>query len=184
MKNNWFNTAINLAKNIKTTGALYQTSKKVEREIGTQLSDEPNQIFIEFGLGHGNITRRTLSRIHPSSKLYSFEINKDFCDHVSEHITDQRLIIVNDGAQNIGKHISGQVDGIVSSIPITLFPKELQDEVLDAAYKSLKPGAHFSQILYSKKPKLFEAHFDKVSIKRLINIPLEYIHYCKKKEDR
>jgi len=68
MKNNKLKTAIHLAKNIRTTGALYQTSKKVEREIGAKLTDKDNQIFVEFGLGHGNITEAVLSRIAPTSK--------------------------------------------------------------------------------------------------------------------
>lgn len=181
MKNNWLNTSLQLAKNVKTTGALYQTSKKVEKEIGAKLSDQPNLTFVEFGLGHGNITRSTLARINPSSQLYSFEINKDFCNHVSANIDDERLEIINDGAQNLSKYINTPVDGIVSSIPITLFTKELQDEVFKAAYNSLKSGSYFSQILYTKKLNLFRPHFDEVSIRRLINLPLEYVHHCKKK---
>ena len=180
MKNNWLITAVNLAKNIKTTDALYQTSKKVEKEIGINLSDQPGKVFVEFGLGHGNITQRTLSRIHKTSKLYSFEINKDFCDHVSKHLSDDRLSIINDGAENIASHLKGQVDGIISSIPITMFPIELQNEILEAAYKTLKLATYFSQILYSKKLKLFNALFDEVSITRLVNLPMEYVHHCKK----
>ena len=181
MKNNKLKTAIHLAKNIRTTGALYQTSKKVEREIGAKLTDKDNQIFVEFGLGHGNITEAVLSRIAPTSKLYSFEVNKEFCEFVTKNLKDDRLIIINDGAQNIAKHIHQPVDGIVSSIPITIFDKELQDSVFKAAYSSLKSGAHYSQILYTKRSKLFEPHFDEVNITRLFNIPMEYIHHCKKK---
>jgi len=180
MKNNRLKTAIQLAKNIRTTGALYQTSKKVEREIGSKLSNDTGNVFVEFGLGHGNITKATLDRIAPDSKLYSFEVNKEFCDHVSQVIKDDRLIIINDGAQNIAKYIDRPVDGIVSSVPITIFPQELQESIFKAAYLSLSSGAYFSQILYSKRSKLFEPHFDSVEIKRLINIPLEYIHHCKK----
>jgi len=180
MKSSRFKTAIQLAKNIRTTGALYQTSKKVEKEIGSKFSEEPGKVFVEFGLGHGNITKATLDRISPDSKLYSFEVNEDFCDHVSKVLTDERLIIINDGAQNVSKHIKQPVDGIASSIPITLFSKELQDSVFQEAYSILASGAYFSQILYSNRHSLFEPYFDKVEIKRLINLPLEYIHHCQK----
>lgn len=180
MKSSRLRTAIQLAKNIRTTGALYQTSKKVEREIGSKLSDQEGGIFVEFGLGHGNITKATLNRISSTSKLYSFEVNPEFCEHVSALIKDDRLVIINDGAENIAKHISDPVDGIVSSIPITIFPKELQDSIFSSAYIALKSGAYFSQILYSNRKKMFQPHFDEVEIKRLINLPLEYIHHCRR----
>jgi len=95
-------------------------------------------------------------------------------------ITDDRLIIINDGAQNIAKHIKGAVDGIVSSIPITIFPEDLRESILKESYAALKKGAFYSQILYTKRGKLFKPHFGEVQINRLINIPLEYIHHCKK----
>ena len=72
----------------------------------------------------------------------SFEINKDFCDHVSSEINDDRLTIINEGAESIANHITGKVDAIVSSIPITLFPSDKKDAVLNIAYQALKPDAY------------------------------------------
>lgn len=178
VKSNWFKTAVELAKNVKTTGAIYQTSKKVEKEIGSKLSTEPNKVFIELGLGHGNITKRTLDRIHPTSKLYSFDINKSFCTHVSSTLNDERLTIINDSAQHITEHVNQPIDGIVSSLPLTLFSDELRSEILEVAKRALGPNAYFSQILYTRKGHLFEEYFDSVEIKKLINIPLEYIYHC------
>ena len=175
-------TTYAFTKNIFTTGALYETSRKAELEICAKLPSTENAIVVEFGLGHGNITREILSRLSPNAKLYSFEINKEFCEYVSDQINDDRLTIINEGAENISKHITGKVDAIVSSIPITIFPSDKKDEVLNTAYKALKPGAHFSQILYTKVlKKRISKIFDHLDIVRLFNIPMEYIHHCRKK---
>lgn len=175
-------TAIEFAKNVRTTGAIYQTSKKVEAEISSRFSNGPDLTFVEFGMGHGNITQKILNKISDTSRLYAFEVNAEFCEYVRELIPDKRLIIVNDSAGNLKKHVPTPVNGIASSIPFTLFPMELRKEILSAAYEALKPGAYFSQVMYSKRMlDLMEEQFDSVDIKRFINIPLEFIFHCNKK---
>src|SRR5680860_433194 len=87
----------------------------------------PNQDYktiVEFGMGHGNITSEILRIMSSNSKLYTFEVNKSFCEYVRNTISDDRLIIINDSAENIKKHIKEDVDLIVSSIPLSLFSNE------------------------------------------------------------
>ncbi len=173
-------TAIQFAKNVRTTGALYETSRKVELEITRNISQK-DQVVIEFGLGHGNITQEILSRLSPTANLYSFEINKDFCEHVRKRISDDRLTIINDGAQTIQDYIEEPVDKIISSIPITIFPEELKEEILHKAKKALSPKGVFSQIFYTRTlTKRLKNHFSNVEVVRLFNIPMEYVHHCVK----
>ncbi|MFT4567180.1 MAG: phospholipid N-methyltransferase [Saprospiraceae bacterium] len=174
-------TAVEFAKSLRTSGALYETSRKVEIEITSHISDKPNQVYIEFGLGHGNITREILSKMHESSVLYSFEVNEDFCNHVKEEIKDKRLRIINDSAERLGDHVDQQVSGIVSSLPLTIIPKEMRYVILDVTFKILEAGGYYSQILYSKRMlKRFIKIFDEVNVIKNINIPMEYIHHCRK----
>ncbi len=174
-------TSYQFAKNWKTSGAFYETSRRVELEITSRLSTEPDMIFVEFGLGHGNITREILSKIHPSSKLYSFEVNQDFCQYVKERITDARLHIVNESAAQLDNIVEGNVSGIVSSIPLTMIAKSVRIEILHTAYSALKKDTYFSQILYSKRLlKLFNHTFSDVEVVKNIGIPLEYVHHCRK----
>jgi len=180
MKSSKFNTAIQFVRNLRTTGALYETSRRVELEICSKLTKDPNQTYLEFGMGHGNITREILKRIAPSSKLYSFEINKEFCQHVEEEIVDDRLIIVNDGAENVTKYVETQVDGIISSIPFTLFPAQKRKVILELTKNQLKPGKHLSQVLYSTiLTKLFMEFFPETDIVKLNGIPVEHVHHCR-----
>lgn len=173
--------AIEFTKNISTTGAVSETSIKVEEEITSKLPLGPNKIIVEFGLGHGNITQRILSKISPSSRLYSFEINKKFCAFVRDQIKDERLTIINDSAENIGSHFETPIDGMVSSIPLTFFAEEKKLRILNTAHDHLIPGGNFSQILYSKKmKKSFETIFEKDTMVRVPNLPIAYVHHCKK----
>ncbi|HFA47738.1 MAG TPA: hypothetical protein ENJ95_01825 [Bacteroidetes bacterium] len=180
MKNS-FKTSFEFTKNLLTTGAFKETSRRVEIEICSKLPTGPNRVIVEFGMGHANISKEILRTISPSSKLYAFEVKEEFCDHVAALINDERLIIINDGAENLHKHVGTPVHGFVSTIPFTFFSKEMSNAILNQAYEALAPGHYFSQALYSKAHmKKFKNTFDEVTLKRFLNIPLECVHHCKK----
>jgi phospholipid N-methyltransferase len=174
-------TAFEFAKNLFTTGALFETTKKTEVEIVSKLSKQPKKVFVEYGIGHGNITKKMLDTIHATSKLYAFEVNQEFCDYVAEHIKDDRLEIINDGAENLTKYVKEDVSGFVSSIPFTFFSKEKRAQILNDTYEKLEKDGTFSQVLYSKFHfKLFDKIFDRAELKKVSRIPLEYIYHCQK----
>ena len=174
-------TAIAFSKSLFTTGALYETSKKVEKEICTKLPTGEDKVVVEYGMGHGNITKEILKNLSPTSTLYAFEVNKEFCEHVAKEINDPRLVIVNDGAQNLRKHVNGPVHGFVSSIPFTFFSKELAAAILNGSYDALEEGYYFCQILYSKLHyKRFKSVFTNVRLRRFFGFPMEYIYHCEK----
>ena len=175
-------TSYEFTKNILVTGAFKETSRRVEREITSKLPTKDNQVIVEFGMGHGNITREILKTISPTSKLFAFEVKEEFCDHVASKIDDERLVIVNDGAENLAKHVGLSVHGFVSSIPFTFFSREMRQTILQGAYNSLEADHYFHQVLYSKvHVKKFKSVFDEVQVKTMLNIPLECIYHCKKK---
>ena len=175
-------TSLEFTKNILVTGAFKETSRRVELEITSKLPATENQVIVEFGMGHGNITREILKNISPSSKVFAFEVNEEFCDYVATHVKDDRLVIVNDGAENLHKHVGTPVHGFISSIPFTFFSKEMSNSILRGAYDSLEKKCHFSQVLYSKvHVKKFKNVFDEVKVKTMLNIPLECIYHCRKK---
>lgn len=173
-------SALQYTKHFVTTGAISETSREVEIEICNRLSKE-GKVFVEFGMGLGNITKEILDRIPADAKLYSFEVNEEFCEKVKESITDDRLVIINDGAENIRNYISEEVDSMVSSMPFTFFSKEKTDLILGASKEMLKSGGHFSQILYSKIHfKKFSAAWDECEMIKTNNFPAGFIYHCVK----
>lgn len=177
-----FKTTLAFTKNIFTTGAFSETSVNVEKEITKFISSESSKFVIEFGMGHGNLTKEILSKMPVDGKLLAFEVNGDFCNHVKNYIHDKRLHIINDSAVNFKKHINTQyVDNFISSIPFSFLSKEDTSSILNESYKYLKENSYFSQVLYTKfNFKKFEKIFDENEIINLGSFPTEYIYHCKK----
>ncbi|OYX11873.1 MAG: hypothetical protein B7Z16_17075 [Algoriphagus sp. 32-45-6] len=183
--NQKFKTSLAFAKNLMVTGAISETSRYVEVNICKHISKAPNKIIVEFGTGHGNITREILNTMSDSSTLYSFEVNKEFCDHVRETIQDERLILVNDGAENLKKHVKTPINSVISSIPFTFFSKDKGLSIIQSAYDLLEEGCYYSQALYTKfNFKKFQKIFDHCTLITHKNLITEYIYYCKKTHEK
>lgn len=175
-------TTIEFTKNLFVTGAFMETSRKVELEICRHLPSGDNKVIVEYGMGHGNITLEILKRISPSSKLYAFEVKKEFCDHVQNTINDDRLIIINDGAENVKAHLKEEVHAVIASIPFSFFSKEKGLGIIQDSYDLLVKDAYYSQVLYTKfNFKKFKEIFEQCKMTKLPNIPTEYIYHCQKK---
>jgi len=175
-------TAFQFTKNLFTTGAFTETSRKVEIEICRYIPKEENAVVVEFGMGHGNITKEILKTISPTSKVYAFEVKKEFCDHVAKTIKDDRLIIVHDGAENVKKHVKENVSSVIASIPFSFFSKEKGLGIIQDAHDILVNEAYYSQVLYTKfNYKKFQKIFEKCEIMKIPNFPTEYIYHCQKK---
>lgn len=176
-------TTLAFTKNLFTTGAFTETSEKVEKEICRHISPKENSVVLEFGMGHGNITRSILKHISKTSKIVAFEVNPDFCDYVRKTLKDDRLIIINDSAENIKIHVKSQVDSIISSIPFSFLSKHQSEKILRDSYELLSEGSYFSQVLYTKfNIKKFEPVFDRCEMITLKHFPTEYIYHCLKRE--
>ncbi len=174
-------TSLAYTKNLFVTGALTQTSRNVEVEICRYVPKEEGKTIIEFGMGHGNITREILNNMAPNSKLYAFDVKKSFCDYVRKTISDNRLIIINDGAENLKKHIKGDVDAVIASIPFSFFSKEKGLGIIQDAHDVLTNDSYYSQVLYTKfNFKKFQQIFDKCYMKSFKGTITEYVYHCKK----
>lgn len=174
-------TSIEFSKNLLVTGAITETSPKVEVEICKYIPSDRDVVIVEFGMGHGNITKAILNKISPNSKLYAFEVNEEFCDYVGKSIQDDRLQIINDGAENLSNHINGKIDQVISSIPFSFFSKEKGISIIQDAYDSLSNEAYYSQVLYTKYNfKKFQMVFDDCELKKFYGLPTEYIYHCQK----
>ena len=175
-------TALKFTKNFFVTGAFIETNRKVEIEICKYIPKYENAVIVEFGIGHGNITQQILNIISPTSKLYAFEVKKDFCEHVKHTIKDERLIIINDSAENLKDYINGSINGVISSIPFSFIPKEKGCKIIKDAHELLVSEAYFNQVLLTKfNFKKFQMVFLECQILKLKSFPTYYIYHCKKK---
>ena len=175
---NLFKTAFRFAVNIRTTGALYETSKRAGQEVSKFVTDRHPQFIVEYGAGHGNITRTILAKMHRSSTLYVFEVNAAFC-HVLNQIDDKRLIVVNDSAERLDQYVHQPVDCIISTIPFSLIPDQVLTAIVLKSQQRLTTTGVISQILYSTYHlKIYKAYFKRVSYKTILSLPLEFVYHC------
>jgi phospholipid N-methyltransferase len=147
----------------------------------------PNEdkIIIEIGAGDGAITAYILDKMAVDAKLYVFEINPALCKILTQ-LKDDRLILINDGAQNmksiLAKYEITKVDTIISAIPFLVLSDDLTKEILNTCKLMLKEGGIFVQMHYSTTiKKLYKNIFGNVhSYFVALNIPPGYVFTCVK----
>ncbi len=172
--------ALNYIKNIRTTGAIYESSRYVSRNITHEINSHKPQVVIELGAGSGNITERILSKLHPDSVLYCFEIEPQFY-HKLEGIKDSRFHLIKDSAADVNKYFElSSVDIIISGLPLSLFDDTERDQLLNDCYSLLKKGGVFRQFLYSLQKNYFMPIFDRMETSLEMNLPPAVLYSCYK----
>lgn len=172
-------------KDSREVGAVAPSSKSLGRKICSYIDFDKADLILELGPGNGVFTKLILERMKPNAKLVVFETNKPFCDFIEASIKDERLILVNDSAEKIGEYLSkmglGKVNYVVSSLPYTVFPKEVKNKILDECVEWMHKDAMYLQFQYSLNAKgLLKEKFDVVSYTfSLLNIPPAFVYQCK-----
>src|SRR4051812_43714238 len=90
--------------NLKTIGSVRPSSSTLSRAMASPVKPNVQQTIVELGAGEGTITHHILRRMHPASRLIAFEINQNFLSRLGK-ITDSRIIIVNDSAENLQRQL-------------------------------------------------------------------------------
>lgn len=171
MKNR-LKTSISFVKNLFTVGSFKETTPETVKEICSKIKSNEKIHVIEFGMGHGNITRKILDTISKDSTLYSFEINTDFCDYVKENIKDDRLRVINDSALHFQKYILDEIDNFIISIPFTFLKDEKAKRLVQSCFAILKEKGFYSQVVYREKTLLKaigDKYYEKKVVKSIIN---------------
>lgn len=173
-------------KNFKTSGTLIPSSRFLVKRILKNIDFSNSELIVEFGPGNGIITKEILKRLKPSATLVCFEINEVFYNKLSA-ITNNQLIVLNISAEEIQLEIEKlgfyQVDAIISSLPLTMLPKETSIQIIKNAYQGLKTNGFFVQYQYSTLfLKQFKSIFDeKVTLDfEPLNLPPAFLYTCKK----
>jgi len=172
---------VELYSNISTTGALTFSSKALVAKMLAHANISGSKIIVELGGGDGSITKGIVDRMSPDAELLVFEINKSFCDSMEKLFPQENVRIINDSAENIQLYLDGKkADYVLSSLPFSLIPMEVKDQILDQSKKALSSEGFFIQICYSYFLKnLFKKHFEKVKTSfTLKNLPPAFVMVC------
>lgn len=182
-KFNFFREAI---KNYKTSGTIVPSSKHLAKKMLEHIDFSNADVIVELGPGNGAITTHILKKLHPKATLICFEINDAFFNELQK-IEHPQLVLLKASAENIEKELHKlgftKANHIVSSLPLTIIPKEISDNILEASYQTLATKGLFMQYQYSLTYlKRLKAVFGKdVTLKfELLNMPPAFIYKCEK----
>ena len=145
------------------------------------------KVIVELGPGDGAITKNILKKLAPQTTLICFEINDVFFEELQK-IKHSQLVLVKASAENIIEELNKlgfkETDYIVSSLPLTIIPKNISYNILIKSHEALtKKGLfiqyQYSLTYYSKLKKVFGENI-KLDFEPL-NFPPAFIYKCVKK---
>lgn len=183
-KFNFFKEAV---KNYKTSGTVIPSSKYLANKMLKEINFSAAEVIVELGPGNGAITHHILDKIKPNAILVCFEINDAFYKELKK-INHPQLIVLKASAEKIKSEIEklgySKADYIVSSLPLTIIPKEISHDILVKNFEFLATNGAFIQYQYSltyyKKLKEVFGNSIKLSFEPL-NFPPAFIYKCVKK---
>lgn len=173
------------------TGAIAPSSPLLAAEIVRQAGVKKAQTIVEFGPGTGSFTREILKQKSESAFFVGIEANQRLAEALKSQLPD--AYIITDSAENtpsiLKENQQPEADCIVSGLPWAAFPPELQDKLLEAAIKSLRPGGRFATFAYlqglllpsgQRFRKKLKENFSKVHLGRIIwrNLPAAFVYRC------
>lgn len=178
---------IEALKNIKTVGTVTFSSQALVKKMIAPVDFGTTKCIVELGAGNACITKELLKKMRPDTQLLSFEINDRFYS-LMKGIRDSRLHSIHDSAEHLEAYLDQlgfeYADYVVSALPLVWFSDELNEKILQAVKKRLKPGGAFIQLSYKKNTyKKFEHYFDGTKTNFCLwNFPPGFVFTCEKAE--
>jgi phospholipid N-methyltransferase len=145
----FFNESI---KSFSTTASVVPSSPYLARAMLRSIDFSKARNIVEVGVGTGAMTRELLQRMRPDARLYALDINPRFIAFLRQAIDDQRLLPITGSAEDLGAILAKRgvrgADAIVSSLGLSIMPKQLRERILLEMRQCLRPGGVFSQFQY------------------------------------
>jgi phospholipid N-methyltransferase len=167
-------------------GAVAPTSRGVARRMARLAGVGASEAVLEFGSGTGPITRELLRELPADGRLWGFEIHPPFIEALQTSIADSRFLLRQQSAAEAAAVREQErpqgFDAIICSLPFSLFPTSLTNDIIVAAGRALRPGGSFVALQYLPfyLPPFLDAHFR--SVRREFypwNIPPVFLYTCR-----
>jgi phospholipid N-methyltransferase len=170
----------------KQIGSVFPSSRYLIHEMLKNIDFKNAKCIIEYGPGTGCVTKEILKRARNDCKILCFELNRKMHRHISESIKDKRLILINDSAENILKHLSRlgikKGDFIVSGIPFYNLQENKKNAIIEETEKALNENGKFVFFRYFTNFKSYlYSSFSKITTSFIpLNIPPCFVFVCEK----
>jgi phosphatidylethanolamine/phosphatidyl-N-methylethanolamine N-methyltransferase len=165
-------------------GSLIPSSRFLAKKILKNIPFEDAKVIIELGPGTGVFTKKIMQRLNPDTHFVVIELNDIFYQNLKTTVTQENCHIIHGSASDLQKILSGlgfeKADCIISSLPLSNFPKDLRIEIMQSILHCLTPKGTFLQFQYTlQSKKHFKSIFTHVSIDyAAINFPPAFVYRC------
>ncbi len=134
----------------RRVGAVLPTSRRAVNDMLDMADLSSARLVVELGAGTGSHTGEVLRRLAPDARFLSFEIDPQLVAALQRRITDPRLQVVNDSAENLASYLDGErPDVVVSELPFTSLPQNLGGVILDRVVDLISPSGTLLVLQYS-----------------------------------
>lgn len=169
---------------------VFQTAPATVRTLTHPLFKNPGASVLELGVGAGAVTSKIHEIIQKPEHYLGFEINPDLHAYMCERFPDFNF--VRDSAEHILNHSQGKkFDLVISTLPWSLIPEEIVDNILDAIVQALSEQGEFrtyltAHVLWAPTSQKFiqslEKKFHVEHEWVLMNMPPAYVLKMKRKK--
>ncbi len=137
---------------VQATGQIVPSSLCLASAMVDPLIHTQAKQVVEFGPGTGVMTRELLTRLPADARLLSFEINPRFVKRLQHTLPDPRLRVIEASAETMDEVFRDEgwsrVDGVVSSLGVTLMPDALKDSIFQRLMPYLDHHSILTQFQY------------------------------------
>jgi len=169
-------------------GAILPSSKELSRVVVESCHIRPADTVVELGPGTGAFTGLILKRLSNRGRLLAVELNPTHADILRRRFP--KCEVVEGSAEHLTSHLDGGLaDCIVSGLAWGTMSPRLQNQILRAILRSLKPGGQFVAFAYVHAAWLptsrrfrqrLERHFKQVETTPIVwrNLPPAFVFRC------
>jgi len=125
----------------------------------------PGSRVVELGAGTGTLTQALLEKGVEPSKLHIVEQNADFVQILERQFPESDVLAID--AAEIATHLdqlAGEIDYVVSGLPILWFSRDLKQRILSGAFALLRQGGSFHQFSYFARPPVSQGMLDQLGL--------------------
>ena len=178
-------------RNINKTGAVACCSEDVANVLTKRANLAASKTVVELGSGTGAITKKLIEHIPADALFIALELNQQFVEETKKCCPT--AIVYHDSAENVKHYLNlhgkETCDSVISTLPWTIFDKDLQKRILNAIWDVLPEGGEFLTVAYTFSAMLpagrrfrtmMKSKFSSVHRTKPIwkNLPPVYVYHC------
>lgn len=168
----------------RMVGSVIPSSRFLSKKMLQPIAFEQAKVIVELGPGTGVFTKEILKKMTANCHLVVIELNDAFYKELQTKYKSPNVHLIHGSAADINHILKNlnlpQADYILSSLPLSNFPVDARNAILEAIKGNLHLHGKLIQFQYSRGlKKLYGNYFKDVQIGyTALNFPPAFIYTC------